>query len=188
MSEAGRAETPDAELIAAAKAGDAQAFGELYERYVTQIFRYIRSRVSLERDAEDLTETVFMRSFEAVDGYEERGHAYSAFLYQVARNVLVDHYRQVEDEEPLEEDQPLPAEAAVDPERSLQQDQEVERIKAAMQRLSPDYQEVIRLRVLMSLPTSTAAQWLDRSEGAVRVLLYRALKSLRGELELEANE
>lgn len=187
MSETGPAETPDAELVAAAQAGETEAFGELYERYVTQIFRYIRSRVSLERDAEDLTETVFMRSFEALDSYEERGHPYSAFLYQVARNVLVDHYRQTEDQEPLDDDRPLAAETAVDPELNLQEDEQVKRIKAAMEQLPPDYQEVIRLRVLMELPTATAAQWLDRSEGAVRVLLYRALKSLRGELEIETD-
>ncbi len=184
MIEPGPAETPDAKLVAEAKAGDAQAFGVLYERYVTQIFRYIRSRVSAERDAEDLTETVFMRSFESLDSYEERGHPYSSFLYQVARNVLVDHYRQSDDERPLEDAEPLPA-PTTDPELSIQEEEEVAKIKQAMEALPDDYQEVIRLRVLMSLPTSTAADWLDRSDGAVRVLLYRALNSLREKLEIE---
>lgn len=187
MNERAQDTIPDAKLIASAQAGDPQAFGELYERYVDQIFRYIRSRVSLEQDAEDLTETVFVRSFESLDRYEERGHPYSAFLYQVARNVLVDHYRQAEDDQALDDAQPLEG-GAPDPERRLQQGEDVERVIGAMANLPDDYQEVIRLRVLMSLPTATAAEWLDRSEGATRVLLHRALNSLRSELDLNDDE
>jgi RNA polymerase sigma-70 factor (ECF subfamily) len=187
MSESGKEPASDAALIARAQAGETEAFGALYERYVDPIFRYVRTRVSEQRDAEDLTETVFVRSFEALDKYEERGHKYSAFLYQVARNVLVDHYRKPEEMQGLDEVGPL-ASTSPDLEGRMAESQQVEAIRRAMQDLPEDYQEVIRLRVLLSLPTAVAAEWLDRSEGALRVLLYRALKKLREEMDLDGRD
>lgn len=184
MTEERESKTADASLIARAQGGDAEAFGRLYERYVTQIYRYLRSRVGNNRDAEDLTEAVFIRSFEALDSYEERGYPYSAFLYQVARNVLIDHYRSTSEEYPLEDSGPFVA-PDPDPERRAIEADEADRLLRKMKELPEDYQEVIRLRVLLSLPTATAAEWLDRSEGAVRVLLYRALKALRQLAETE---
>jgi RNA polymerase sigma-70 factor (ECF subfamily) len=178
MSEVELSQLPDADLIAQAKRGENEAFGQLYERYVDQIFRYVRTRVADDQDAEDLTENIFVRSYESIEAYEERGWAYSAFLYQVARNLLVDHYRQANPEQPLETSEPLEA-SGPDLEQRLTDQEEVLRIKEAMTKLPDDYQEIIRLRVLLELPTNTAAEWMDRSEGATRVLLHRALKALR---------
>ena len=182
MSEADLGQLPDAELISRAKRGETECFGQLYERYVDQIFRYVRTRVADAQDAEDLTENIFVRSYESLATYEDRGWAYSAFLYQVARNLLVDHYRQTGSEQPLEASEPLEA-AEPGLEQRLTDQEEIVRIKRTMALLPDDYQEIIRLRVLLGLPTSTAAEWMDRSEGAARVLLHRALKALRQELE-----
>ena len=103
MSEQNATDTPDPVLIQRAKQGDPQAFGVLYERYVDAIFRYIRTRVSDVQTAEDLSEAVFLRAFEAIERYRDKGLRYSAFLYQVARNILVDHYRQSQEDLPLED-------------------------------------------------------------------------------------
>lgn len=186
MNEVDLGQLPDADLIVRAKSGDTECFGQLYERYVDQIYRYVRSRVADDQDAEDLTENIFVRSYESLEAYEERGWAYSAFLYQVARNLLVDHYRQAGSDQPLDDSEPL---AASGPglEQRLTDQEEVLRIKEAMARLPEDYQEIIRLRVLLELPTNTVAEWMDRSEGAARVLLHRALKALRQGLETESN-
>jgi RNA polymerase sigma-70 factor (ECF subfamily) len=182
MSESDVNQLPDSELIARAKRGETEAFGQLYERYVDQIFRYVRTRVADDQDAEDLTENIFVRSFESLATYEERGWVYSAFLYQVARNLLVDHYRQDGNQQPLDMSEPIEA-AGPSLEQRLTDKEEVARIKEAMTRLPDDYQEIIRLRLLLDLPTSTAAEWMDRSEGAARVLLHRALKALREGIE-----
>jgi RNA polymerase sigma-70 factor (ECF subfamily) len=171
----------DATLIERAKRGDREAFGMLYQRYVDPIYRYVRTRVSDDRDAEDITETVFLRSFRLLNAYEERGNPYSAYLYQVARTQLVEHYRRPEPAVSLEE-AAHSREPAADPERQLELSEELGLIKQAMDVLPEDYQEVIRLRLLLSLPTKTAATWLGRSQGATRVLLHRALKALRAEL------
>lgn len=172
----------DAELIARAQSGDVEAFGELYERYLDPIFRYVRLRLGDERAAEDLTEMVFVRSFENLYRYRERGLPFSSFLYQVARNLLVDHFRRQPPEISLE-DLPgeMPGAPALD-EKIIWRD-EVRAVEYALAQLPPDYQEVIRLRVVLGVPTASVATYMGRSEGAVRVLLTRALRSLRERLE-----
>jgi len=174
----------DARLIERAKQGEVEAFGSLYERYVDSIYRYIRTRVAEDRLAEDLTETVFLRSFESIGKYQERGYRFSAFLYQIARNLLVDHYRQAQDELPIESvDQVTLSQSRVD-DMIVHRDQ-VESLRGALERLPEEYREIIRLRVLLELSTTECAQWLDRSEGAVRVLLHRAMKALKRQVAME---
>ena len=176
----------DADLVARARAGDGEAFGELYRRYFDPIFRYLCVRVERDEDAEDLAATVFFKAYRSLDRYRERGWPFSAFLYQVARNALVDHYRKRRLESGLAEAADLGTQPrALDDE--LERAERVQAMRQALAQLPPDYQEVIRLRVLLSLPTETTAQWMERSPGAVRVLLYRALAGLRGTLS-EADE
>ena len=172
----------DAELIAAAQAGAMEAFGALYRRYLTPIFRYVRSRVSGQRDAEDVTEAVFLKAFESLAQYEDRGLPYGAFLYQVARNAIVDYYRSGEPLEPLElAEQAWDGEPGV--ERNLIEAQEHRRIKAALDSLPEHFQEVIRLRLMMGLPTDQVAEWMNINPAAVRVKQHRALQALRRALE-----
>jgi len=175
----------DAELISRAQAGEVEAFGELYERYAVLIYRYVLARVNAESDAEDLTEIVFLRAFEALHRYKERGRRFSAFLYQVARNALIDHYRQQRKTESIEAVERLPSLGPEPDERLLAEERSVG-LKKALAEIPEDYQEVIRLRILLSMPTATVGEWLGRSEGAVRVLLHRALKSLRKQM-VESN-
>jgi RNA polymerase sigma-70 factor (ECF subfamily) len=169
----------DAELIVRAKHGESDAFGELYQRYLDPIYRYLRVRVSDDSLAEDLSEMVFLRAFESIGSYRERGHPFSAYLYRVARNLLVDHYRR-RPEVGLEELLELNGGADVAA-QAAQRDQ-LRAVRAALAGLPEDYQEVIRLRVVLALSTTETASWMGRSEGAVRVLLHRALKSLRERL------
>jgi len=169
------------ELIARARQGDREAFADLYQRYLPMMYAYIRARVLDEHDAEDLTEQVFLRAFQTLNRYRGRGWPYSAFLYRVARNLVVDHFRRARPTLPAEaaEVHPDPAPSA---DEVLIQREEHHSLQQALARLPADYQEVIRLRLLLSMPTATAAKWLGRSEGAVRVLLFRAMQALRREL------
>jgi RNA polymerase sigma-70 factor (ECF subfamily) len=178
MDEKVQALPEDAELISRAQGGEVEAFGELYKRYLDPIYRYIRVRVSEDLVAEDLTEVVFLRSFERLDRYKELGLPFSAFLYRVARNLLVDHYRKQPGDAPLEVTDRLEL-----PEPALEEQvikgEHIQAAQKALASLPADYQEVIRLRVILDLPTATTADWIGKSEGAVRVLLHRALKALR---------
>lgn len=178
MSRDANSHTSDAELVTRTKDGDAEAFGLLYEKYVERIYRYIRVRVTEQTIAEDITENVFLRAYEAIERYQERGHAFSSYLYRVGQNLLVDHYRMKKEEAPIEvADQVSTGAPSLD--EDLIQADRMQEIQEAMATLPEDYQEVIRLRVVLEMPTAEVAEWLDRSEGAVRVLLHRALKALR---------
>ena len=174
----------DATLIRRARKGEVDAFGELYKRYLERMYRYIRMRVDEDQTAEDLTETVFLRAFEALDTYQERGHPFSAFLYQIARNLLADHYRKPGEELGLEVIGPVASEDA-DPHAWAMGQERRAALKQALEALPKHYQEVIRLRVLMGLSSTEVADWLGRSPGATRVLLHRALKAMRRALEDE---
>ena len=176
------AASDDATLISRAKAGDAEAFGTLYRRYLDPIFRYVRVRVGNEQIAEDLTETIFLRAYETLSRYVERGKPFSAFLYQVARNLLVDYYRKQFKEVSLESAERVAKDLPAMDERIIQ-DERLRVLYRALEELPPDYQEVIRLRVVMGMPTSTVSTWMGRKEGATRVLLHRALQALRRRLD-----
>jgi len=181
MGENAHALENDAELIVRAQGGEVEAFGELYQRYLDQIYRYIRVRVTEDRVAEDLTEVVFLRSFETLGRYNERGRPFSAFLYQVARNLLVDHYRQQKEEVPIEDANQMATSTPTVDEHVIQSER-IREIGHALTSLPSDYQEVIRLRVILALSTAEVAAWMGRSEGAIRVLLHRALTALRRRL------
>lgn len=168
----------DADLVARARKGEVEAYGELYRRHFDPIFRYLRSRLDDDANAEDLAGIVFLRAYHSLGRYRERGHPFSAYLYQIARNALVDHFRRVRREVDLEEAANLAAPGAA-PDEVLARQGEVAAMNRALAALSPDHQEVIRLRVLLALSTAETAQWMGRSEGAARVLLFRALKALR---------
>jgi RNA polymerase sigma-70 factor (ECF subfamily) len=172
------------ELIARARRGDREAFADLYQRYLPMIYAYVRARVFDDHDAEDLTEQVFLRAYQSLDRYRGRGWPYSAFLYRVARNLLVDHIRRSRPALPVEAAEAVP-DATPSADETLIRGEERRRLRQALERLPGDYQEVIRLRLLLSLPTATAAAWMGRNQGAVRVLLYRAMRALRREMGVE---
>jgi RNA polymerase sigma-70 factor (ECF subfamily) len=174
----------DAHLVSLAKTGEIEAFGELYSRYLDPIYRYIRTRVNEDQTAEDLTEETFIRAFRALDKYEERGLPFSAYLYRVTKNLLVDFYRKQKEEVTLEKANDIPAQA-VAMDESLIRAEKHSMLGQAYKRLPTDYQEIIRLRVILGISTTEAAAWMERSEGATRVLLHRALNTLR---ELMSND
>jgi RNA polymerase sigma-70 factor (ECF subfamily) len=171
----------DSRLVAQAKRGDEDAFAELYHRYADSIYRYVLSRGLPPADAEDVVSTVFMKAYQSLPGYRERGWPFSAYLYRIARNAMVDLYRMERRTAPGDEGQ-LSAEAGDELDDQLARRAELRAVQQAMSGLPEDYQEVIRLRLLLDLPTETVARWMDRREGAVRVLLYRALKALRSKV------
>ena len=181
MNETSHPSAPDSALIARAQRGEAEAFGELYERYLDPIYRYLYSWAGNSGDAEDLTETVFLRAYQALPRYQDRGLPFSAFLYRVARNVLVDHHRLRRDEAPIEEAE-LQGGSPREMDETLIRRERAAALKRTLTALPPDYGEVIRLRLLLGLPTETVAAWMGRSQGAARILLFRALKALRQRL------
>ena len=166
------------QLVRRAVRGDAEAFGDLYVRYLDDIYRYIFYKVRDEKSAEDLTERVFIKAWEAIEGYEHRGYPFSSWLYRIAHNVVVDHYRNTREEEPLEAVAFTLADQSPGPEQTVIERREVSRLLEALAELSEDKQRLIILRFVEGLSHAQVAQILGKSEGACRVMQHRALLAL----------
>ncbi len=168
----------DEDLIARAMQGDAMAFGDLYERYLTPLYRYVFYRVNDVAEAEDLTEQVFLKAWEALGRYQLRAVPFSAWLYRIAHNAIADQYRTRKATLPLE-GQLLLLDTTGGPEDRLDWRETIESVAHALTQLAPIHQQVLTLRFISGLSHAETARVLERSEEAVRVLQHRALTALR---------
>ncbi len=171
----------DEKVIKQVKGGDAEAFGVLYDQYVETIFRYVYSHLGNRLDAEDVTEEIFLRAWRALPKYDERGLPFTAFLFRIARNSLIDHYRQRKPIQSLDDIEIETHEAG--PEELTDKRIENSDLRERMEQLREDYRSVLVLRFLSGLSPEETAQVMQRSVGAVRVLQHRALSALKDLLE-----
>ncbi len=173
------------ELIQRAQRGDAHAFGDLYEAHAPAIFRYLFVHLENSMDAEDLTGEVFLKAWLSLPKYVERGVPFLAFLFRVARNVLVDHYRQNSRFEPKapETIDGYRMEGSVESIEVVSRQMEHQQILRVMSQLKPEYQSVLTLRFIGELSPDETAQVMNRSVGAIRVLQHRALAALRAKMD-----
>ncbi len=163
-----------------AKDGDAEAFGHLYDRFQPEILRYLIVRVRDRDVAEDLAQQVFLKAWQAIPRYEHRGAPFRAWLYRMAHNQMVDHFRTARTTTDLEGlDIPEDAKA----EERLLTAETNELLQAALERLSEDHRQVLVLRFLMEKSAKEIGEIMGRKEVTVRGLQMRALQALRREIE-----
>ena len=172
-------ENSDLCLLQSAAQGDKRSFGILYERYLDEIYRYVFFKVSNQQTAEDITEETFIRTWKSLSRiYQGDGKIDNlrAWLYGVARNLVVDFYRknrpEIDLEATLQTNAQTPEETAIEQERSNQ-------VRSALQKLKPDLQQIIIFYLINDLSHKEIASILGVSEGHSRILLYRALKKLK---------
>jgi RNA polymerase sigma-70 factor (ECF subfamily) len=157
-------------------------FSKIYDRFIEKIYRFILLKVNSKEVAQDLTSETFLKTWQFFQ--ENEIENFSAFLYQTARNLVIDHYRQKNKNHTasLENYSSFP-----DPKQNLEEkifkDLEMERVQKAISQLKPDYQDLIVWRYLEGFSLKEISQFLAKSEGATRVLLHRALKSLREKIK-----
>ncbi|NPA27316.1 MAG: RNA polymerase sigma factor [Chloroflexi bacterium] len=176
----------DADLVRQAQAGNADAFGELYERYLTDVYKFFFYRTGSRPQAEDLTEDTFFKAWRHLQRLkpEEAGN-FRLWLFRIARNTLIDHYRTRREEAPLEALGEGPVEAT-DVEERVFHMQDQERVAQALQRLPERLRDVIIYRFLHNFSHEETARLMGLKPNHVRVLQYRALKQLRQLLAEEA--
>jgi RNA polymerase sigma-70 factor (ECF subfamily) len=164
------------ELIRLAKECDPSAFARIYDYFYEDVYNYICHRVAVESVAEDLTAEVFLKALESIDSYTFRGTPLVAWLFRIARNIVIDYWRGPGPTEvPLEEEILHTEEGAEDAfERQFTQQQLVQ----ALSHLTEDQQDVIVLRIVDGFSVMDVAQILDKSETAIKALQRRALGSL----------
>lgn len=168
-----------AELVVLAQQGDQTAFASLYEQYSPLVYRFLRRRLDgADEVVEDLTEDVFVKVYEKLDRYVERGLPFTAWLYRIAHNHLVDHLRSL----PRMSASSLDAVAEM-PERSASSEfsQVLDRqaLAPALARLTPEQRQAIELRFMEGMSVAEAAATMGRSDEAVKKLQARALANMR---------
>src|SRR3989344_5805565 len=159
-----------------------EQFSQIYDQYIEKIYRFVYLKVNSQEVAEDITSHVFMKGWESYQNNQEIKN-FSAFLYQIARNNVIDHYRQKGRAKIVSPDF-MPQ--IVDPRTNLHEkailNADIELVKTALQNIKKDYQDVIIWHYLEDMPTVQISQILDKPEGTVRVMIHRGLEALRNEL------
>ena len=174
-----RTTIPDRALLARIVKGDKQAFGILYQRYLDQIFNYIYFQVNgNHQEAEDLTEEVFLRTFNIVLEKTKKNKNFRALVYTIARNLVIDRYRATKEEIDIENID-IVSEKIKNPEETLENTQLASELSDAIKELKPNLQEVIILRYILDMDTKEIAEIMGISQNYVRVLQYRALQNLK---------
>jgi RNA polymerase sigma-70 factor (ECF subfamily) len=170
----------EAQLLKKASQGEAEAFGYLYELHAAAIFRYLYVHLGNHADAEDLTSDVFLRAWQALPRYHQRGVPFRAFLFRIAHNAMVDHYRHVRIHSRLAlERENTPAVEHPDPAEILTNKIDQQELVGVLSKLRDDYRTVLALRFISQLSPAETALVMQRSTGAVRVLQHRALEAVR---------
>lgn len=166
-------------LVELARDGDAEAFGQLYDHYVSGVFRFIYYRVGSRQLAEDLTSETFVRGLKAIQRFTWQGKDFGAWLTTIARNLIADHFKSSRSRlEIVSDDVPegrVPARSTEEEVLSLISN---EMLFDAVNSLPPEQRDCILMRFIQGMSIAETAAALKRSEGAIKQLQLRAVRSL----------
>ena len=168
-------------LVERAQAGDAEAFGQLYDRYVDQVYRYIAYRVASSAVAEDLTSETFLRALRRISTFTWQGRDVGAWFTTIARNLVADHYKSGRYRLELTTDDVTDSGSAPTiegPERAVLESMSNKVLLQAVKKLNAEQQECIVLRFLQGLSVAETAQVMGKNDGAIKALQYRAIRTL----------
>ena len=169
---------PDLADVVAAQA-DRAAFDVLYRRYLDRVYGYAFYQLGDHHDAKDATERTFMAALRALPSFRDEGSTFRAWLFRIAHNTIANAHRSRfrRRTEPLPDELERAAPNA-DPAGLLLEAEESRRVLRAVAELPDDRRQVVLLRFVDGLSSREIGQVMDRSEGAARVLLHRALRDL----------
>ncbi len=159
-----------------------KTYSDIYDKYVKKIYRFIFLKVKSSEIAEDLCSEVFMRGWQSFKAPDNKIENIQAFLYQIARNLLADHYRQAAKAQLVSAEYAVVSDPAQDIEEKSFVLSDLDQVKAALANVKEDYREIIVWYYLDELKVPEIADMLQKSEPAVRVLIHRALQALKNEL------
>jgi RNA polymerase sigma-70 factor (ECF subfamily) len=172
-------------IILKAQKGEAECFGLLYDHYVAQIYRFVLIKVSHHQEAEDLTHEVFLKAWQNINNFNQRGFPFSSWLYRIARNRVIDYYRTRKEALSIDEVSEYKLKLAATFDQELDHQASLDLVKTAIKQLNDEQQNIIILRFVEDLSTTEIAQITNKSEGAVRLMQYRAIRNLKNILNNE---
>ncbi|MEJ7770331.1 MAG: sigma-70 family RNA polymerase sigma factor [Geodermatophilaceae bacterium] len=166
-------------LVQRVQAGDAEAFGLIYDAYVGTVFRYVYFRVHDKHIAEDFASETFVRALRRIDSLSFQGRDVGAWLVTIARNIICDHVKSSRYKLEVTSADMRDADRATDgPEDAVLTELTHVELLTCVKQLSPEQQECIVLRFLQGLSVRETAQVMDRNEGAIKALQHRAVRRL----------
>jgi len=175
----------DRDLVQLAKK-DKEAFGEIYERYLTKIYNYIYYRTSNQQDAEDLTAKVFYRALSHIENYVDKGVPFQAWLYRIAHNLVANFHRDKSRRKIIPLDDYVAHTLKSDaPDIQAETSEQKASLMEAIHRLPADRQQLILLKFIEQKSNAEIGEIMERTEGAIKSLYHRTLMALRDEIELQ---
>lgn len=165
-------------LVQRAKQRDQRAFAQLYEEYFDKIYRYIAIRIGDKMEAEDMTQQVFLKALQSISSFKWKGVPFSAWLFRIAHNQVVDYFRKSKKKPATLLDEPL-LKGNSDPQTMAEQNMDIEQVMLATRQLTEAQCEVISLRFAGELPIAQVARIMGKSEGAIKALQHSAIAALR---------
>ena len=181
--ETGPATSDDAHLVEAARQ-DPAAFGALYEAYVDRIYAYIYHRVGNVQDAEDLTARTFYRALDSLDGYEDRGAPFSAWLFRIAHNLVANWHRDRSRRRFLSLDRLwFHSQEGDTPHQKLEQEETNAALWSAINRLPEERRNLLLYKFGSQMSNLEIGELMNKSESAIKSLYFRTLAALRKDLE-----
>lgn len=160
-----------------AKNGRKESFGVIYSYYLPKIYRFVFLKVSNKTAAEDLTHEIFLNAWKNLRGYAKTEFPFSSWLYQIARNEVIDFYRTQKKNISLED----VGENAVEFQSAANMDSQIslEKIKSTIKSLKPEQQDVLIMRFIDDMDYDEIAAAMKKSQGAIRLIQHRALNILK---------
>lgn len=168
------------ELIHKAQKGDSDAFGKLYDFYVKKIYNFVYYKTWHRETAEDLTSQTFFKALENIEKFNSEKGVFAGWLYQIARNNIIDHFRSfkptslIEDAFDLKDDTDIPAD--------LETKLKMEKIRTGLALLSSEQREIVILRVWEGLSHKEIAEIMRKNEPAIKMNYSRAVAKLKQEI------
>jgi RNA polymerase sigma-70 factor (ECF subfamily) len=166
-------------LVESAAAGNIESFGEIYSIYLDRIYRYVIYQVRDKATAEDLSEEIFWKAWRGLAKYRWDGHPFSAWLYRIAHNQIVDYFRTNRKYQNIEMESLA---GDTDPEQELSRKQMERLLVSAVYSLPEQQRQVIILKFIEGLDNQEIEQIMGKKQGAIRMLQMRALTTLRQKL------
>lgn len=175
-------EYPNSEdyLLPLAVRRDRIAFSTLYDLHIDRVYKFVFYWLPSQADAEDITQEVFVRAWRSIDKYKVSGAPFIAWLITIARNLVNSHYRSAKKLVPLDDMDPA---GDSNPQREAEINFTRDYVRQAIMKLKGDKQAVIQMRFISEMSYEEVAKALNKTEGSVRVLQYRALKELKDIME-----
>ena len=165
--------------------GDGDAAGLLFDHYYPRVYRYALSKLGRAQDAEDVAAETFARVLRRLDHFRWKGAGFEAWIFRIAYNLIVDHYRGSGREQLTEDDDTTPDD--VTPEDLYFQTESASELSRVLNSLSNDQRDVLLLRFVAELETDEICHVMGRNPNAIRQLQFRALETLRRRMHEEMN-